>query len=195
MNKRAEFGVLMSNIQPDFIGVTETWCNESVTDGMLVVDGYKIFRMDRLHGHGGGVFLQIKQAYNVTLCDRLCQMNFDEAIWCIVDIGNGKSVLVGVTYRPPCSSATNNSKLLAVLREACRTRCTDILIMGDFNLPKIDFVHYCVDAGPASFENQFLNTILELNLCQHVQFHTRFCSDVEPSKLDLIFSDKSDSVV
>ena len=42
-----------------FIALTETWCNEAVSDRELELDGYNLIRKDRT-SRGGGVILYIK---------------------------------------------------------------------------------------------------------------------------------------
>ena len=70
-----------------------------------------IFRNDRVQGPCGGVFLQIKDTYNV-VCKKLCDMNFNDSMLCIVNLGNAESLLIGVVYRSPSSNAENNNLLL-----------------------------------------------------------------------------------
>ena len=45
-------------MDPDIIGVTESWAHSEVFDGELTLSGYDLFRKDRLLGRrGGGVLL------------------------------------------------------------------------------------------------------------------------------------------
>ena len=41
----------------DIIAVTETWTSPDIKDGEINIDGYTMFRKDRLHSKGGGVIL------------------------------------------------------------------------------------------------------------------------------------------
>ena len=52
------------------IGITESWANNDITDVELGLDGYVMFRKDRMGRRGGGVLLCIKEtipAYEVQL--------------------------------------------------------------------------------------------------------------------------------
>ena len=39
----------------DALTISETWLNSTVTNGEVNIDGYKVYRLDRLHKKGGGV--------------------------------------------------------------------------------------------------------------------------------------------
>jgi len=47
-------------LEPDIIGITETWLNDKVNGAEVVIEGYDLFRCDRLGMRGGGVLLYIK---------------------------------------------------------------------------------------------------------------------------------------
>ena len=56
-------------------------------------------------------------------------------------------LLVGVVYRSPNSDETNNEKLMELLSQIRdKVQISNVLIMGDFNLPEIDFSNYMVDS-------------------------------------------------
>ena len=58
MNKIGEFHATVYTIQPDIIGITESWATENVLDSELELDGYMLFRHDRpVKKRGGGVLL------------------------------------------------------------------------------------------------------------------------------------------
>lgn len=57
VNKLEEFGVLVENLQPDIIGITEIRGNVSISDALLTPRNYNLFRRGRVNGHGGGVLL------------------------------------------------------------------------------------------------------------------------------------------
>ena len=60
---RAEAKVL----EPDIIGVTESWADKRIADEEIVIDGYEMFRCDRmLDIKGGGVLLYIRSSLNVS---------------------------------------------------------------------------------------------------------------------------------
>ena len=48
-------------MNPDIIGITESWCTEVVTNAEISFENYDLFRRDRKNGRrGGGVLLYVK---------------------------------------------------------------------------------------------------------------------------------------
>ena len=89
---------------------------------------------------------------------------------------DGKKTVIGVVYRSPNSTETNNEKLLKCIQELSNR---NLVIMGDFKYPNIDWnnlhtIRYGLD---------FMNLIMDIFLCQHVNFPTR-----ENNILDLFIS-------
>ena len=61
---------MVDDIKPHIIGITESWANNDITDAELGLEGYVMFRKDRMGRRGGGVLLYIKEtipAYEVHL--------------------------------------------------------------------------------------------------------------------------------
>ena len=47
--------------KPMIIGLTESWCHNDIEDREIAIDGYTLFRKDRLVGIGGGVLLYVSE--------------------------------------------------------------------------------------------------------------------------------------
>ena len=59
---------MVDDIKPHIIGITESWANNDITNAELELEGYVMFRKDRIGRRGGGVLLYIKDtipAYEV----------------------------------------------------------------------------------------------------------------------------------
>ena len=70
INKKNELNIMVDDIKPHIIGITESWANNEITDAELGLEGYVMFRKDRIGRRGGGVLLYIKEtipAYEVQL--------------------------------------------------------------------------------------------------------------------------------
>ena len=68
INKKTELNIMVDDIKPHIIGITESWANNDITDAELGLEGYVMFRKDRMGRRGGGVLLYIKEtipAYEV----------------------------------------------------------------------------------------------------------------------------------
>ena len=90
VNKKNELKIMVEDIDPHIIGITESWANIDITDAELGLTGYVMFRKDRIGRRGGGVILYVKesiQAYEIKL-ER--GADCDEAIWCKIVSGNSK---------------------------------------------------------------------------------------------------------
>ena len=70
VNKRNELNIMVEDIDPHIIGITESWATPDISDAELGMTGYVMFRKDRLGRRGGGVIIYIKesiQAYEIKL--------------------------------------------------------------------------------------------------------------------------------
>ena len=60
-----QFEAWVHEINPDIIGVTESWVSSSIRDAELALQGYDLFRQDRpVAREGGGVLLYVKSELN-----------------------------------------------------------------------------------------------------------------------------------
>ena len=129
INKKTELNIMVDDIKPHIIGITESWANKDITNAELGLEGYVMFRKDRIGRRGGGVLLYIKDtipAYEVQLQE---EADCNEAIWCNLVTGH-TAVIIGVVYRCPNITKQNNEKIHNVINEVSKGDC---IIMGDFN--------------------------------------------------------------
>ena len=61
INKKTELNIMVDDIKPHIIGITESLANNDITDAELGLEGYVMFRKDRMGRRGGGVLLYIKE--------------------------------------------------------------------------------------------------------------------------------------
>ena len=61
INKKNELNIMVDDIKPHIIGITESWANNDITDAELGLEGYVMFRKDRIARREGGVLLYIKE--------------------------------------------------------------------------------------------------------------------------------------
>ena len=70
LNRKNELDIMVDEIKHHIIGITESWANNDITDAELGLEGYVMFRKDRMGRRGGGVLLYINEtipAYEVQL--------------------------------------------------------------------------------------------------------------------------------
>ena len=88
VNKKNELNIMVEDIDPHIIGITESGANTDITDAELGLTGYVMFRRYRRGRRGGGVILYVKesiQAYEIKL-ER--EPDYDEAVWFKIVSGN-----------------------------------------------------------------------------------------------------------
>ena len=56
LHKRDELVINAQLYKPLIIGVTETWGNGEMEDGCLKLEGYAMYRSDRIGRRGGGLY-------------------------------------------------------------------------------------------------------------------------------------------
>ena len=93
INKKDELNIMVDDIKPHIIGITESWANNDITDAELGLEGYAMFRKDRMGRRGGGVLLYIKDTIPAVQLQEEADCN--EAIWCKLVTGHS-TVTIGV---------------------------------------------------------------------------------------------------
>lgn len=94
-----------------------------------------------------------------------------------------------IVYRSPNSSLENDEQLLHLLNEFSQPGA-GFLIIGDFNLPDIDWdLTFCF-GSEMKIENRFLKFLQDNLLIQHINEPTRYRQNQIPHVLDLLITDK-----
>ena len=81
----------------DIIGITESWTDDKISDAEIQIEGFEVFRQDRLIGKGGGVLLYIRDSL-VASALKLDNVS-PEQVWCKLRYNGQHELLVGVCYR------------------------------------------------------------------------------------------------
>ena len=171
LNKKNELDIMVDDIKPHIIGITESWANNDITDAELGLGGYVMFRKDRMGRRGGGVLLYIKEtipAYEVQLQE---EAYCNEAIWCKLVTGH-TTVTIGVVYRCPNITKQNNEKIHNAISEVSKGDC---IIMGDFNHGNIK---WDTMQSTGVEDQKFLCLVQDNFLTQHVLEPTRATLDI-----------------
>ena len=119
INKKSELDIMVADINPRVIGITESWANNDILDAELALTGYVMFRKDRRERRGGGVILYIKeyiQAYEITLKS---EADCEEAIWCNI-VTRNSTLTIGVVYRSPNIGQEEDVKLQKAITEVSK---------------------------------------------------------------------------
>ena len=159
-----------------FVALTETWLKSYVSDAQLQIPGYDITRCDRESRVGGGVLLYSHESMPQTSYDV-----FDDGI-CqgLFAVFETSKVCIANIYRPPNAIAESFMTLLQFLRkniEAINDDSYQLNIVGDFNLPCIEWETLAVRPGSTSVTAASASTLLgfmsDYLLNQYVSSPTR----------------------
>ena len=119
----------------DILTISETWFNSSVTNSVVEIPGYKVFRLDRLGKAGAGVCAHVKSTLKVKVLKDLTEISESglHQLWIQVQNKKLRSLLVCIVYRPPeIGTACLENELLPKYIEAL-SRNKDIVLTGDLN--------------------------------------------------------------
>jgi hypothetical protein len=189
-----ELKCIVNDNSIDIVGITETWATSGHTDAEFEIQGYNLYRKDHLNGHGG-VIMYVRDGIESTICESLTSSTFEDSIWCLVNIGHNDQMLLGTVYRSSNSTVVNDLKLLELLEKSVTlVNVTCFTIMGDFNLPEIDYEHFAVKGDENSYQSKFFETTQDLFFVQNVFGPTRIRQGQIPSKLDYIFTQTENDV-
>ncbi|VDP79046.1 unnamed protein product [Echinostoma caproni] len=118
----------------DLIAVTETWLTTDILDSELRLPDMELLRRDR-PTRGGGVLLYY---HNSLQCEQMeCLFAASATLWCKLKLTQHDIGLIGLVYRPPSSADSSNETLLQTMSYFSSLNFTHVLIMGNFNCPKL----------------------------------------------------------
>uniref|UniRef100_A0A803KG92 Reverse transcriptase domain-containing protein n=1 Tax=Xenopus tropicalis TaxID=8364 RepID=A0A803KG92_XENTR len=167
----------------DLIGITETWWDDKC-DWAVNLNGYTLFRRDREIKKGGGVCLYVKS--DLKPCNKDITNENVESLWVEISVGLKvtKKMIIGVCYKPPRIDEGDEAQLLLQMEEA--SKLGQVVVMGDFNYPDIDWSNGVAKSEKAS---RFVNMLNDNFLFQAVQEPTR-----NDAILDLVISNNNELI-
>ena len=70
INKKTELNIMVDDVKPHIIGITESWANNDITDAELGLEGYVMFRKDRMGRRGLLCLVCLRRRTGSTTNDR-----------------------------------------------------------------------------------------------------------------------------
>ena len=128
-NKMDQFRLIVNQLAPDMVCITETWFNDTVQDIEVAINGYNLIRNDRSDKKGGGIAIYYNSSrMNVNVIDY--STNFELLL---VDVKHNmtKHFKLAVIYRPPgpeCEFLELFDNFLVNYTDE------ELIITGDFNI-------------------------------------------------------------
>ena len=182
VKKVDELRCVASMTDPDIILVTESWCNSEISNAFLAIDGYELQqdlrtdREDTAGGRGGGLLVYGKTGLTILKLDKEVEMQQ----YCVFKVSN---VTFYLLYRSPNAPP----QTMAALTELVRSVKRDSVLIGDFNLPDINW-----DTGEASARTrEFKEAVDDALMEQMVDFQTQ----VRGNMLDLVLTNIPERVI
>ena len=194
-----KLGELMTRIQDgknsyEVIGITEIYpknCRYIPGKAELQIEGYELFLSESTSFSKRGAALYINKKLKSE--EIKFKEKFEESVWAQIKLNNNDMLLLGCIYKSPSSSPENldelNKLLITISKEK---KFSHIMVMGDFNFPKIDWKNWLTKGDKIS-EN-FVESIRDSYMFQHVMENTRMRENCEPSTLDLILTNDENMI-
>ena len=177
LSKLNEFSCLLADTKPDIVLVAESWCNDSISNAHLSVPGYqlqpdlRVDRTDTTNGFGGGLLVYSREGTDILPCDK--NSDFNQYVPFKIKLCN-VTTTIGLVYRPPNSSDLDG--LINIVKQAE----PNTILVGDFNMPKIDW-----DSGTATGKwMDFLDATNDAFMEQLIDFPTHTKGNI----LDLVLT-------
>jgi hypothetical protein len=191
LNKTTELLALITDQNPDIIGVTEVVPKNAATpviEAEITLEGYECFH--NLVKAKRGVCLYVRKSLDPIAHDDLCNRQGEESVWCTVKLASRDSLLIGCVYRSPNSSVENDSAINEILVQASKLPFSHFLVLGDFNHPELDWK----SVGPQHSGFLFMESVRDSFFYQHVIEPTHYRPGCRPSTIDLIFTNEEGMV-
>ncbi|KAA3680178.1 uncharacterized protein DEA37_0009933 [Paragonimus westermani] len=193
LNKLPEIRQLVHDTSPHILALTETWLSADISDNELHVPGYSLYRTDSSRGRMGGCAVFLSQKLPVPAV--VGEFTFPEkcdTLWIKLQLRKRDTLLTGVVYRSPSCSASDDEAILATLdRLTSAQRFSHLLIMGDFNAPKLNSMAASHEDCGCGFSKPLAMLIHEKAWTQHVDLPTRHRPGQTPSLLDLVITNEA----
>ena len=149
------------------------------------IEGYEIIAKNLSSNDYRGLLVYIIKGVKYRLVP--IKSSYNEFI-CMEILGKHESFLFVSIYRSPSSDRGNDMKLLELFQEISDLSFKYKIIVGDFNLPQIDWTRHLSLRGVEDINTMFLEKVRDCYLTQHIEDITRIRGGDRGSTLDLIFS-------
>ncbi len=178
-NKLDELKHMLDSENYAVIAFTETFLSSDIPDSLVLCScsKYVLFRSDWLT-FGGGVAMFCCANFNPVKV--LVDFSATDCECLVIDLHGSLNCHLICCYHPPSASATATEELCQQLAKVCHCQ-KQIVLVGDFNLPMIDWATY---SAPNTQQcNSFLGFVNSAGLTQLVLSPTRHAN-----LLDLVFA-------
>ena len=156
------------------------------------IPGYKCY----YNNEGRGVCLYARNDLVITRYPELEKL-FTPSIICEVKTQSNETFTLCLIYRSPNSTNDENANFLLQFNLVCKkfsSMSNQLLIMGDFNFPQIDWGQEIAPSNECNLPNVFLQCVHDNFLSQLVNSPTHHRGLQNPTLIDLILTNSSDFI-
>ncbi len=125
--KLDELEILLHESSADVAAVSETCLHKDIDSKYLEIQGFNLFRRDRLNGRGGGVCTYVSNAIPSKRCNNLASEAF-ECLWLLLRTyrlpRNITGIILGILYNPPDKSSEEQHNITDYLLENLDNVCS-----------------------------------------------------------------------
>ena len=188
-SKHKELELIVETQNPDIIVITEVQAKNkrnNIQESELQLTGYTLFH--NLETGARGICAYVREELNANLSD--IQPHFSESLWVEIRKTVTKKTLVGCIYRSPNSTEENNQMIHQFIRTLGNkiNKNTGLVLMGDYNYPLIKWDDEGFGSTDDNKSEEFLNSVRDSYLIQHITEPTRYRIGQRSNVLDLIFT-------
>lgn len=154
---------------------TESWLKDSINDDELGFHDFFVYRCDRDYANlpvdrGGGVLIAIKKKYASQVVSNVSCGLF-ESLFVNVKI-KSSNYLIGAVYIPPDSSRSTYSTYVDIVDDLLiKYQDSNHILIGDFNLPLLNWDHYFSDQPRSDIFNSDETSDIIIECMEYHGFH------------------------
>ena len=165
LNKIDDLRTSVTDLQPDFVCICESFVKHDISEAYLSLDGYQLIvrqdGRDTVEGKCRGLLIYVREGINAAKIESKDFEGVIEMAGVTVPWGRGESLSIILVYRPPTVPETeadqgNTERLCRVMREVQGPQ----VWVGDFNM-HIDWER---GYSPVAGEDMFLHAVQDLFL-------------------------------
>ena len=104
-----------------------------------------------------------------------------QEIICDLKTGDSNLLAIACAYRSRNSTVNNLDNLNVLLKNISDKYNANLIVLGDFNYPRIDWVHYSTNSSISNSNYKFLETTRDCFFQQYVKSSTRTRNSDNPS--------------
>ena len=178
LSKKKEIEHFLDTNKVHLMFFTECWVDETHQPIELYIPGFQEPIIHLKKRGGACIYVSDTLAFEeVTPPNKV-----EDSVWLKISTEDKTTRLYACIYKSPNSSHENNQNLNENL-EWASNRFKEVIIVGDFNLPDVNWTN---NSASSACSQCFLETLTDSSYCQLVTENTRFRSGQNPSLLDLV---------